>query len=73
MVAGAGSQRQGYGTEAVRLALHALHAAGIVEVRIGTSSDNTAVQRVAERLGARPFPAQPHVLPDGTGTVRSRV
>lgn len=63
---GPGARRQGYGTAAVQLALQALHGAGIHQVRIGTSRDNVAVQRVLERVGARPLPSRSHVLPNGT-------
>jgi RimJ/RimL family protein N-acetyltransferase len=67
---GPGARRQGYGTEAVRAVLPALQAAGVHRVRIGTSPDNLAVQRIAQRVGAKPLPNRPHVLPDGT-TVES--
>ena len=57
---------RGYGTEAVRLAVQALHGAGIREIRVGTNADNLAVQRVVEKLGARPLDNTQHVLPNGT-------
>lgn len=56
---------RGYGTEAVRLALGALHAAGVERIRIGTALDNVAVRRVAAKVGAAEESQTGHRLPDG--------
>jgi RimJ/RimL family protein N-acetyltransferase len=56
----------GYGTEAVYLAITALHTAGIRRVVIGTAVDNLAVLRVAAKVGAIELRRGGHTLPDGT-------
>lgn len=59
-------RNQGYGTEALRAVLPALHASGIVEVRIGTSAENAAVVHVLDKLGLHRLPSELHKLPNGT-------
>lgn len=56
---------RGYATEAAAAVISALHAAGVRRVWIGTSVENTAVQRTAVRTGARLVRDGPHQLPNG--------
>jgi RimJ/RimL family protein N-acetyltransferase len=62
---GPGHRGRGYGTEAVCLALGALHAAGVERIRIGTALDNVAVRRVAAKVGAAEESQTGHRLPNG--------
>ena len=59
-------RRKGYGTEAIGELVDHLHARGIPAVRVGTSADNVAVQKVMARLGAVEDERVPHTLPDGS-------
>ena len=59
------ARRAGYGSEAVVAVVAALHAAGIGRVWIGTAPENQAVQRIANRTGARLIGESPHRLPNG--------
>jgi RimJ/RimL family protein N-acetyltransferase len=56
---------RGYATEALRATLDALHANGLVEVRIGTAEDNVAIRRILEKVGATFVEVRPHRLPNG--------
>jgi RimJ/RimL family protein N-acetyltransferase len=56
---------KGYGTEAVRAALDALHRNGYRRITVGTNEDNRPARRVLERVGAHQISARPHTLPNG--------
>jgi RimJ/RimL family protein N-acetyltransferase len=62
---GPGKRGIGYGTEVVNALSRHLLAQGWSSVRVGTSVENVAVQRVAMKAGATEVERRPHVLPDG--------
>lgn len=62
---GPGFRGQGYGTEALRAVLAAVHATGVQRVIVGTATDNLAVHRVLDKLGAHHIDTRPHTLPNG--------
>ena len=56
---------QGYGSEALRAALAAMHQKGFRRITIGTNVDNGPARRVLERVGAAQVGTKPHTLPNG--------